>query len=141
MRAQAEALGLTPQITWLGACDQNEVIDTMQVADLFVLPSRVAVDGDRDGLPNVLMEAASQMLPILSTPVSAIPEFIDDGVHGILSDDTPEALAANMVRLAQNPDFSADLAKAAYKRLYSDFQMQPGINHLISRLRSVMGGI
>ena len=42
---------------------------------------------------NVLMEAASQLLPILSTPVSAIPEFIDTGTHGVLSDDAPQALA------------------------------------------------
>lgn len=139
MRAHAEALGLSDQITWRGACDQPEVIEAMRAADFFVLPSRVAADGDRDGLPNVLMEAASQMLPILSTPVSAIPEFIDDGVHGVLSDDAPEALAAHMVRLAENPAQGAAMARAAFDRLQSEFQMQPGIDHLAQRLRSIMG--
>ena len=49
----------------------------MRQADLFVLPSRIADDGDRDGLPNVLMEAASQKLPILSTSVSRKQARID----------------------------------------------------------------
>lgn len=139
MRALAETLGLNGNITWRGACDQPEVIEAMRGADLFVLPSRVAEDGDRDGLPNVLMEAASQMLPILSTAVSAIPEFIDDGVHGVLSDDAPEILAGHMVRLAEKPELGAAMAQAAFIRLQSEFQMQPGIDHLAQRLRSIMG--
>mmetsp|Transcript_23002 Transcript_23002/g.38856 ORF Transcript_23002/g.38856 Transcript_23002/m.38856 type:complete len:417 (-) Transcript_23002:377-1627(-) len=138
MRARAATLGLSDRITWRGACDQPEVIAAMRAADLFVLPSRVAADGDRDGLPNVLMEAASQMLPILSTPVSAIPEFIDDGVHGILSDDAPEALAAHMLRVADNPSLGPTMAQAACDRLRSEFQMQPGIDHLAKRLRAIM---
>ena len=93
MQDRAAAHGIGDRITWRGACDQPEVITAMRAADLFVLPSRIAADGDRDGLPNVLMEAASQKLPILSTPVSAIPEFIDSGTHGVLSDDAPAALA------------------------------------------------
>lgn len=139
MRAHADVLGVNDRITWRGACDQPEVIEAMRGADLFVLPSRVAADGDRDGLPNVLMEAASQLLPILSTPVSAIPEFIDDGVHGVLSDDAPEALAGHMVRLAEDPAQGRAMAQAALHRLQSEFQMQPGIDHLAQRLRSIMG--
>ena len=75
----------------------------MRASDLFVLPSRIAEDGDRDGLPNVLMEAASQLLPILSTPVSAIPEFIDTGTHGLLSADTPAALADAILENGNQP--------------------------------------
>ncbi|WP_147107478.1 glycosyltransferase family 4 protein [Tateyamaria sp. syn59] len=139
MEAHAERLGLTGRITWRGACDQPEVIAAMREADLFVLPSRVAADGDRDGLPNVLMEAASQKLPILSTPVSAIPEFIDTGVHGILSDDAPEALAKAMGDIANDPALGPRLAEAAHARLHAEFTMQPGINHLAKRLRALMG--
>ncbi|KIN70527.1 Glycosyltransferase, group 1 family protein [Sulfitobacter noctilucae] len=138
MRARAEALGLTPRITWRGACDQPEVIETMRAADLFVLPSRIAADGDRDGLPNVLMEAASQKLPILSTPVSAIPEFIEDGVHGILSDDAPARLADAMLRVAQDSAFALRMADAAFDRLTADFLMHPGIRHLHARLTAMM---
>ena len=138
MRARAQSHGLSDRITWRGACDQPEVIAAMRAADLFVLPSRIAADGDRDGLPNVLMEAASQHLPILSTPVSAIPEFIDSGVHGILTEDDPSALADAMHRFASEPTLGPTLAKAAYERLTREFLMHPGIQHLKTRLDTML---
>lgn len=138
MRDRAAAHGIADRITWRGACDQPEVIDAMRAADLFVLPSRIAADGDRDGLPNVLMEAASQKLPILSTPVSAIPEFIDSGTHGVLSDDAPAALAEAMQGFASVPTQGAVMAEAAYARLTQDFLMHPGIDHLKKRLLAML---
>lgn len=138
MRQRAADRGVAARITWRGACDQPEVIAAMRAADLFVLPSRVAADGDRDGLPNVLMEAASQRLPILSTPVSAIPEFIDDGVHGLLSDDAPQALATAMQRVAGDGALGPQLADNAYQRLTSAFLMHPGIAHLKGRLSTML---
>ena len=138
MKARAQALGISGRITWRGACDQPEVIDAMRAADLFVLPSRIAQDGDRDGLPNVLMEAASQKLPILSTPVSAIPEFIISGQSGVLSDDAPEALAAAVQRFATDPTLGPKLAEAAFSRLKADFTMAPGIAQLRARLAAML---
>lgn len=138
MRARAEAAGVADRITWRGACDQPDVIAAMRAADLFVLPSRIAADGDRDGLPNVLMEAASQLLPILSTPVSAIPEFITDGVHGLLAQDTPQAFADGMLRVAQDTALGPRLAAAAHTRLHAEFTMAPGIAHLVKRLRGIL---
>ncbi len=137
LRDLAGTLGLAHRIRWQGACDQPEVIAAMRAADLFVLPSRIAADGDRDGLPNVLMEAASQKLPILSTPVSAIPEFIRDGVHGTLSEDTPQALADAIAALAARPDKAAAMANTAHDRLMEDFRMEPGIARLSRRLRAL----
>lgn len=138
LRAQAEQTGVADRIDWRGACDQPDVIAAMRDSDLFILPSRVADDGDRDGLPNVLMEAASQKLPMLTTAVSSIPEFIDTEVHGLLSDDAPEALAHAIDQVAQHPDRAVQWADAAYARLRTDFAMQPGINHLLGRLRDLL---
>ena len=140
LRAQAESLGVAARIGWRGACDQPEVIAAMRACDLFVLPSRIAEDGDRDGLPNVLMEAASQSLPILATPVSAIPEFIEDGVSGWLRSDSPEALAAAIQEVAANPDNAALRAAAALHRLQQDFTMAPGIAALSRRLMRLTSG-
>ncbi len=137
LRDRATAAGIADRISWKGACDQPEVIEAMRGADLFVLPSRVAEDGDRDGLPNVLMEAASQLLPILSTPVSAIPEFITSGTHGILSDDDPKALADAVLALASDPKATAKMARAAYDRLLAEFRMDPGIARLSDRLNAL----
>ena len=138
MKALADTQEVADRITWRGACDQPEVINAMRAADLFVLPSRIAEDGDRDGLPNVLMEAASQKLPILSTPVSAIPEFIETGVHGILTDDAPETIAAAITEFAARDDRDMGLADAAYARLKAEFRMEPGIEHLARRLSGMM---
>ncbi|SDE40326.1 glycosyltransferase family 4 protein [Ruegeria marina] len=137
LAAQAEGAGIAHRITWRGACDQPEVIEAMRAADLFVLPSRIASDGDRDGLPNVLMEAASQLLPVLTTPVSAIPEFITDGVHGTLASDTPEALAMAITEIAADPGRAARMAEAARARLLADFTMPPGIARLSRRLSAL----
>ncbi|TLP69273.1 colanic acid biosynthesis glycosyltransferase WcaL [Parasedimentitalea maritima] len=132
--------GINHRINWRGACDQPEVIAAMRAADLFVLPSRIASDGDRDGLPNVLMEAASQRLPILSTAVSAIPEFITTGTHGLLSDDAPECLAEAMLQIARHPDQAAEMAEAALSRLKCEFGMSPGITRLSQRLTAMLAG-
>ncbi len=140
LQASAQELGVADRIDWQGARAQPDVITAMRGADLFVLPSRVAADGDRDGLPNVLMEAALQRLPILSTPVSAIPEFITTGVHGTLSDDAPEALAASITALAAEPERAARMADAAFDRLRAEFAMQPGIDRLAGLLRGMTGG-
>ena len=138
LQARARDAGIAQRITWRGACDQPEVIAAMRAADLFVLPSRIADDGDRDGLPNVLMEAASQKLPILSTPVSAIPEFIENDRHGILSEDDPGALAAAMLRVAETPELGPRLADAAFERLRAEFTMAPGIARLQARLAALI---
>ncbi|MBP2302155.1 glycosyltransferase involved in cell wall biosynthesis [Azospirillum picis] len=134
LRAQAERLGLAGRIDWRGAQDQATVIGALRQADLFALTSVVAGDGDRDGLPNVLMEAASQELAILSTPVSAIPEFIDDGVHGLLADGTPPGIADALSRLIADPALRLQLGEAARRRLCAEFGMTAGIDRLVRRL-------
>ena len=135
MQARAQALGLADRIDWRGKQNQTEVIAAMQTADLFVLPSKIADDGDRDGLPNVLMEAASQKLPILSTAVSAIPEFIETGTHGTLvAPGDPVALAAAIEMLAASAETRATQADAAYARLTTAFGMEAGIDLLEERL-------
>jgi len=138
LAGMAEEAGINHRISWRGACDQPEVIEAMRAADLFVLPSRIAADGDRDGLPNVLMEAASQRLPILSTAVSAIPEFITSDTHGLLVDDAPENLAKAIQQIARHPDQAATMAEAALTRLKSDFGMPPGIARLSDRLTTML---
>lgn len=137
---RARALGLAERITWVGKRDQAEVITAMRLADLFVLPSKIAADGDRDGLPNVLMEAASQRLPILSTAVSAIPEFITDGRTGTLvPPGDPGQLARAMVELAHAPERRARLAEAAYRHLVAHFGAEAGIDTVDQALRAGLG--
>ncbi|MHA1529183.1 MAG: glycosyltransferase family 4 protein [Alphaproteobacteria bacterium] len=139
IEARARRLELDDRIEWRGKRAQDDVIAAMRSADLFVLPSKIADDGDRDGLPNVLMEAASQKLPILTTDISAIPEFIVDGVHGTLvPPGDSKALTDAIVALAADPPRRAAMADAAYRRLTDSFGMEAGIETVDSRLRTAL---
>ena len=140
LEAEAERLGLSGRIAWQGPQDRGAVIAAMRAADLFVLPARTAGDGDRDGLPNVLMEAASQGLAILSTRHSAIPEFIPDDRHGLLvPPGDPDALASCIATLARDPDRRAAMAGHARRRLTEAFGMEAGIDCIASRLADALG--
>jgi len=138
LKAQAEKLGLSGRIEWRGSRNQNEVIEALRDADFFVLPSRIASDGDRDGLPNVLMEAASQELPVLSTSVSSIPEFIEDGKQGLLVAPEVDALRDGLARMIADPQARARYAAAARARLVESFGMDAGIDRLTMRLRAAL---
>jgi glycosyltransferase involved in cell wall biosynthesis len=135
LKRQAERLGLADRIEWLGAQPQERVLAEYRRADLFVLASRIAADGDRDGLPNVLMEAQSQGLACLATRVAAIPELIEDGVTGSLAEPGDLAdLARALERMLRDPIERARLGAAGAKRVRERFAMNGGIDALVARL-------
>ncbi|WP_422375581.1 glycosyltransferase family 4 protein [Roseibium sp.] len=139
LKDQADALGLSDRITWRGAQPREEVIAACKDADLFVLPSKLAKSGDRDGLPNVLMEAQSMGLCCLSTQVSAIPELILDGETGVLvAPGAPDQLKDALSRLIQAPQTRYELGQAAAKRVRSEFSTDPGLDRLAEKFRKVL---
>ncbi len=134
LRRRAARAGVADRIDWMGARAQRTVIERLRTADLFVLASRVAADGDRDGLPNVLMEAQSQALACLATRLSAIPELIEDGVTGVLvPPDDSVALAAALERLIRRPEQRHALGRAAARRMRERFSFEAGIDRLARR--------
>ena len=139
LRQRADARGLSDRIEWLGARDQDAVIDLYRSSDLFVLPCREASDGDRDGLPNVLMEAQSQALCCLSTDFSEIPELIRDGDTGVLVPPAEGApLASALERLMRSPEERKRLGQAGYDRVRSAFESEAGIGEIAKLLRQIM---
>jgi glycosyltransferase involved in cell wall biosynthesis len=135
LKARAQALGIDDRCAWLGAQPQKEVFAALARADLFVLASKKAADGDQDGLPNVLMEAAHQGLPVLSTRAAAIAEFIDDGANGLLvSPDAPAELAAALERLVRDPALRRRLAEAAGHTVRTCFSYEAGVDWIASAL-------
>lgn len=134
LRARAERLGIADRVEWFGALPQGEVIERYRSADLFVLASRVGEDGDRDGLPNVLMEAQSQALACIATNVSAIPELIVDGETGVLvPSEDPDALSAAIADLACNPERRLFLGRSGETRVRGTFSFAAGIDRLIEK--------
>lgn len=140
LQALAERLGIAGRVTFAGAKPQDVVIEAMRAADLFVLPCKEGDAGDRDGLPNVVMEAATQGLAILSTDFAGVPEFITDGVNGRLvpPKDRP-ALAEAMAGLAGDPALRARLGAAALERVRTAFSFEAGVAEIAARLDRAMG--
>ena len=130
----ARKLGLSERIHWRGPQLQAAVLDAYREADIFVLPCRLSADGDRDGLPNVLLEAQSQKLACVSTRVSGIPELIEDGVSGLLVEArAPASLAQALERLIADPLLRQRLGEAGFARTTSAFSMHAGADRLAAQ--------
>lgn len=135
LRAQAASLGIAERIHWHGAQAQERVLEHYRNADVFVLASMIAEDGDRDGLPNVLMEAQSQCLACVATDVSAVPELIEHDRTGLLVPAGESApLAQALQRLISEPDLRRSLAIAGEARVREHFSMRGGIDALLEKL-------
>ena len=140
LRRLAERAGIAHRTEWAGALARPELLARLRAADVFVLASRVARDGDRDGLPNVLLEAQSQGLPCVATRVSAIPELIEDGVNGILSPPgDPDALAAGIERLLRDVTLRQRLGSAGERRVRADFSSVAGADRLAAKFSGLLG--
>jgi glycosyltransferase involved in cell wall biosynthesis len=134
LKDEAVRRGLADRIEWRGARPQPDVLAAYRAADLFVLAAKAAPDGDRDGLPNVLVEAQSQGLACVATRFSAIPELIDDGESGLLvPPGDPTALSAALARLIREPDLRARLGAAGEARVRAAFDADVAIEALAAR--------
>lgn len=131
LKRRARAAGLAGRIEWLDARPHDDVLGRYRAADLFVLASRIARSGDRDGLPNVLLEALSQGLACVTTRVSAIPELIEDGVSGrLVAPGEAEALAAALTDLIRRPDLRTAHGAAGARAVRERFSLNAGIERL-----------
>lgn len=134
LERRAQALGIAARVDWRGALPQDRLLEACRGADLFALASRVARDGDRDGLPNVLMEAQSQRLACVATRVSAIPELIEDGRTGVLvPSEDPAAFAAALEKLIRDPARRRALGEAGAQRVREGFDCERNLDRLALR--------
>lgn len=130
-RQQADTLGLADKIHWLGAQSQQTVIDHYCRSEFFALNCRIAEDGDRDGLPNVLVEAQSQGLAVVSTRLSGVPELIEDGVNGLLvTPNDQRALSDALKRLITDPQLRQQLGSAGRSVVLERFDMTDNFERL-----------
>jgi len=128
---RARRLGLAARTEWRGALAQPDVIAAYRSADVFALASRVAADGDRDGLPNVLMEAQTQGLACVATRISAIPELIEDGRTGLLVEPGDRAaLAGALERVLRDGELRRRLGDAGEARMRAAFDHEAGIDRI-----------
>lgn len=136
LRRLTRELGLTERVTFPGFVPHHEVGRLFRAADLFVMPSVIDSSGDRDGIPNVIMEALAHRLPVVASDVSGIGELVEHQVTGLLvpQRDAP-ALARAMRTLLQDRDLALRLAEAGRERALSMFDPQRNYRLIIDLLR------
>jgi glycosyltransferase involved in cell wall biosynthesis len=122
LRAQVRALSLDARVHFIGPKTQDELLDEYRSANVFCLPCRVMDDGDRDGIPNVLVEAMATGLPVVTSPISGIPELVRDGENGVFATpDDASALADGLQTVLADPKLGERLANEARRTVAERF--------------------
>lgn len=124
LRRRVEALRLAPLVRFLGPQPRTMVQALLQQAAVFAAPCVVSGDGDRDGLPTVLLEAMALGTPCVATDVTGIPEVLQDGVTGLqVPQHDAAALATAIARLLAGPSLRARLAEGARRLMVQRFDV------------------
>jgi glycosyltransferase involved in cell wall biosynthesis len=132
LSAQAAAHGLSHLVNFHGARLQDEILAAYQTAAVVALAPVVTDDGDRDGIPNVLVEAMACAVPVVSTRISGIPELIDDGTDGLLVEPgDPVALARAIERVLTDAELRARLAGAGRRKVERLFDLSTNSQVLV----------
>jgi len=139
LRDHVARLGLESVVSMHGALPQSAVREIVTAADVFVAPCVVGADGNRDGLPTVLLEALALGTPAVATPVTGIPEIVRHGETGLLVPEAhPSALAAAIHRTLADPDAAAGRARAARELLEADFDLREHARELQTIFRAAV---
>jgi glycosyltransferase involved in cell wall biosynthesis len=131
-------LNLADHVVLTGPLPFPEVVQRYRRAGVFVLPCVVTDEGDRDGIPNVILEAMAIHLPVISTPVSGIPEVIRDGDTGLtVPERDPVAIADAVERLIADPALAGDIAERASALVRAEFDMARNVDRLLRQFQAV----
>ena len=137
MEQAIEQLQLQEFITLVGKLTQDKLIELYHQADLFVLPCQITENGDRDGIPNVLLEAMAMKIPVISTPISGITELIEDHKTGLLVPQKDSQAIANAIEeLINDPQMRQQLQQAGRTKVIQQFSLEENIKEIKTLLLS-----
>ncbi len=140
LQDQAKALKIADRITWQGPQSQEKVVELLARADVFLLASQNQTDGDRDGVPNVLLEAMAMGVPVIATHAGAIPEAISHDATGILvSPGDSWGMARAVTALAKDEDQRLKLGRAGAGHVSAAFDSRPWADQLAALFRAALG--
>jgi glycosyltransferase involved in cell wall biosynthesis len=141
MVQEARDLGLKDKVAFMGTLPHDQVISHYRSAHCFVLACKVAENGDRDGIPNVLVEAMASGVPVVSTKTSAIPELIENGETGILvSPEDPAAMAAAIREILVDTAGTRLRCEKARKKVESEFDSKRCVLKLHALFKQALDG-
>lgn len=132
LEAQISALALDDTVKLCGALPHDDVVRQYRTATVFALPCVTGEDGDRDGIPNVILEAMAMRLPVVSTRHSGIPEAVVDGSTGLLvAPGDATALADALARLLDDPGMGRAMGRAGRHVVAEKFDVAANAKQLL----------
>jgi glycosyltransferase involved in cell wall biosynthesis len=138
LQALIERLGVGDLVTLTGPLAHPEVVERYRRAAVFVLPCVVTEDGDRDGIPNVILEAMAAGLPVISTPVSGIPEVVRDRETGfVVPERDPAAVASAIEIVVADPEGARAIAERGRALVHAEFELQRNVDRLVKLFEPV----
>ena len=133
LQARIHELSLHHRVFLLGGLPHDEVTEKYRQSTIFVLPCVTGADGDRDGIPNVILEAMAMGLPVVSTRHSGIPEAVEDGGSGLLvAPGDPMALADALQRLIEDEGLRQRFGRCGRQRVVDAFDAEVNVKRLIA---------
>ena len=139
LEARIRELSLTGTVVLCGALDHDGVVEQYRAASIFALPCITGSDGDRDGIPNVILEAMAMQLPVVSTRHSGIPEAVIDGETGVLvAPGDSAALATAIGRLLDDPGAGRAMGRQGRLAVAANFDVAANVELLMQRFNEVL---
>ena len=136
LQLRARQAGLTDRVAFPGWAAPEQLRQVMTDATVFTMPSRIAKGGDRDGIPNVVLEAMAASLPVVATDVSGIPEAVVHHQTGLLVEpDNAVALADALQHVLSDGAAGRAMGAAGRQRVLDEFTIEAAT----SRLRAIFG--
>ena len=131
-----QRLGVEDCVDMPGFLPHDQLTYHLKSHDMLVVPSVVHATGDRDGIPNVIMEALSHRLPVVATDVCGIPEVIRHGETGLVAPQKdPEALADAILDMASDRDRAVAMAERGCELVHAMFDPQKNANALFELIK------
>jgi colanic acid/amylovoran biosynthesis glycosyltransferase len=135
----AGEIGIGANVTFTGHLPQHEVWNQLEWADVLLHTGVVAASGDRDGLPNVIPEAMSIGVLVLTSPAAATTEAITQGITGLVAPvDAPADWVSALRRLSRDDAFAEKLRTAARRWVEENFDAHHNARRLLTRFESVI---
>lgn len=138
IRRRIRVHGLRARVFLPGFVSHDRMSELYAATDIFIMPSVIHASGDRDGIPNVIMEALAHRIPVVATSVSGIPEVIEDGVTGrLVPQRDPEAIADAVMALAADRQAALAMAEAGKERVAAMFDPETNTQAILDFFASI----
>ncbi len=139
LKGKSRALGFDGRVTWHGPQPHREIIAALDTGDLFVLPAVVGSDGDRDGIPNALLEAQARGLAVVASRVGGIDEAVSEGRTGrLVEPGDVDALQRTLTELIRTPGARQALGAAALEQVRRTGDAERGYDEIAALLKERM---